>query len=211
MDHLPSTISLLDRIRGGDRDALDELLRRYQETILKIVRSRLGQDLRRKVESSDIVQEVMTSAFKGLWKQQSFDYSREGAFRRYITTIVEHRIRDERDRWNAKKRNLARERPLGNAGDSDSSDAPDVLADDGTSPSSKAARAEEEAILERALEKLGRKSTQHRRLIESVHLYGRSLEEISEKAGKSVDAVRMQLTRAVKALQKIVQHLPENG
>ncbi len=88
MDELPSTLTLLDRIQRGDRGAINDLLGRYQERIHAMARSRLGQRLRRKMDSLDIVQEAMTRAFKELWKKEPFDFSKEGTFGRYVAQLV---------------------------------------------------------------------------------------------------------------------------
>lgn len=60
---------LIGQIQQGDRAALEELCRRYQQRVLAAVRVRLGAELRRKIESWDLVQEVMIEA---VWPRLSY-------------------------------------------------------------------------------------------------------------------------------------------
>jgi DNA-directed RNA polymerase specialized sigma24 family protein len=63
---MPETLTtqiLIERAQGGDRAALNELCARYQDRVLAAVRLRMGAKLRRKVGSSDIVQNVLMGAF----------------------------------------------------------------------------------------------------------------------------------------------------
>ena len=72
-----TTQMLVSQAQGGSSDAINELCRRYQQRVLAAVRMRLGEGLRRKVESWDIVQEAMVHAFQGI---KAFEFHTEGAF-----------------------------------------------------------------------------------------------------------------------------------
>jgi hypothetical protein len=58
-----TTQVLIDRVQHGNPSsrvaALNELCARYQERVLRAVRIRLGAKLRAKLQSSDVVQDVM--------------------------------------------------------------------------------------------------------------------------------------------------------
>ncbi|MGH7192767.1 MAG: RNA polymerase sigma factor [Candidatus Saccharimonadales bacterium] len=86
-----ATQVLVGQIQQGDRAALEEFCRRYQQRVLAAVRARLGAELRRKIESWDLVQEVMIEAVRRL---DGFDFRSEDKFLNYLNQIVEHRIRD---------------------------------------------------------------------------------------------------------------------
>jgi DNA-directed RNA polymerase specialized sigma24 family protein len=101
-----STRALIEQVQQGDDDALQELCRRYQRRVLAAVRLRLGAALRRKLESWDLVQEVLIDALRHV---QTFDFKTEGAFLHYLNRVVANKIRDEADRWNAQKRDAGRE------------------------------------------------------------------------------------------------------
>ena len=114
---MPETLTtqvLIERIGHGDQTALDELCRRYLARVLVAVRLRLGAHLRKKVESGDIVQEVMIDV---VGKAKSFEFRTEGALLKYINRVVENRIRDQASHWDADKRAMGREVPLVNGGE----------------------------------------------------------------------------------------------
>ena len=69
LDALPDprrSLDLLEQAQGGDRQALEDLLSRYQERIRRIVRIQLGSSaLRRHHDSMDIVQSTFRAAPQG--------------------------------------------------------------------------------------------------------------------------------------------------
>ena len=59
---------LVDRIRAGDNEAAAELMRRYEPTVRRIARVRLGDaHLRHLLDSLDICQSVFASFFVLRW------------------------------------------------------------------------------------------------------------------------------------------------
>lgn len=107
---------LIRRARGGDEDALDELLRRYQEPLRRIVRIRLGARLRRYTESMDIVQNAYVVAARKLGE---VDLSSQADFLQWLARIAERQIHDEAKRQGALKRDAHSEVPI--HGDHDAS------------------------------------------------------------------------------------------
>ena len=204
MDDVGTEI-LLRQVQQGDRAALEELYNRYLMRVLAAVRVRLGPGLRRKIESWDIVQDVMMDALK---KVDSFEYRSDGAFLKYLSRLVENRIRDEADRYSAQKRDQNREVPLV-VGSSSGSEVPLDLsvAPSVPSPSQILSTQEDLVRLELAMDKLGETSPEYRELIIAARIEGLTYREISEETGKSVDAVRMQLNRAMVALTKAFREL----
>jgi len=67
---------------------------------------------------------------------------------------------------------------------------------------------EDLARLEKAMDRLPQES---RELIVAVKIEGQTYQEIGEAAGKSADAVRMQVNRAMVALTKAYQELEGGG
>ncbi|MEW6618533.1 MAG: helix-turn-helix domain-containing protein [bacterium] len=59
------TQDLIMKAKSGNREALNALLIRYQERILRIVRLRLNPKLRQWLQSVDILQEALISASRG--------------------------------------------------------------------------------------------------------------------------------------------------
>ena len=60
-----------------------------------------------------------------------------------------------------------------------------------------------------ALHALGQKSEEYVYLIDAVKLRGLTYEDVAKATGKNIGAVGMQVTRAVKALGKILRELAE--
>jgi RNA polymerase sigma-70 factor (ECF subfamily) len=203
MDTL-TTQALIEQVQHGDRAALESLCRRYQARVLATVRIRLGAQLRRKIESWDIVQQVMLEA---LGKVPAFAGQSEGAFMKYLNKVVENRIRDEADRQKAQRRDAAREIPLD--GRSPGSSAPLDIPGGSSSPTPSALlmRKEELERLERAMDRLGEELEEYRDLVLAVKLEGQSYAELAAERGGSADAIRMKVQRAMAALARIYKEL----
>ena len=85
------TIELLRRWHGGERAALDELVRCNLGWLRNHVRTRLGPRLRAHGESTDYVQEAVIDV---LTYGPRFEISDNGQFRALLCRIVEHNLRD---------------------------------------------------------------------------------------------------------------------
>jgi RNA polymerase sigma-70 factor (ECF subfamily) len=204
MDDIRTTKLLVAESQKGNRSALNELCDRYISRVLVAVRARLGDGLRRKVESWDIVQEVMIDAIRDV---EDFSFRTEGAFLNYLNRVVENRIRDEADRWAAKKRHPDHEVQL-DAARSNQSANPLQIADAGPTPSRIVALTDELTRLEAAITQL---PDEYRDLIIAAKIEGRSYQELAEESGKTSDAIRMQVGRAMIALGKVFRRMSEDG
>jgi RNA polymerase sigma-70 factor, ECF subfamily len=201
-----STQALLQRVQVGDKAALNELYNRYLMRVLAAVRARLGAELRGKLESWDVVQDALFASLKNV---QSFDQTSEGAFMNWLAKIVENRIRDQLDHFHAGKRDHRLERPLAGPRSAESSFPLDIP--EGSSiptPSKVVILSEDLARLEKAMDRLPEES---RELIVAVKIEGRTYQEIAQASGKSPDAVRMQVNRAMLALTKAFRVLEEES
>ncbi len=77
---------LVDRIRRGDADAAEELVRRYYASILRYCRNRCGDRER----AEDLAQETFLRLFRALP-----DYRKRNRFRAFVYTIAERLCVDE--------------------------------------------------------------------------------------------------------------------
>lgn len=205
MPESPNTQVLLNRIQQGDQIALNDLLQRYYARVLAAVRIRLGVRLRAKMESSDIVQEVMIDALR---KVENFEFTTEGDFMKYLNQVVLNRIRDQADHWGAKKRDMEKEVPLEKDRSLRSGNPLDTIGTrSGLTPSKIVSRQEDLAMLERAMDRLGEQSEEYRDLLVAVELEGRTYGEIAAETGETPDAVRMRRNRARAALATIYKDL----
>ena len=100
---------LVIRAKEGDESARNQLCGAYVERVRRIVRLRMGSELRSKLESMDIVQDALMSALRDL---KDFNYSNEGDFLRWLSGIAENQIRGNLDQFHAAKRDMRKEIPL---------------------------------------------------------------------------------------------------
>ncbi|HAO71758.1 MAG TPA: RNA polymerase factor sigma-70, partial [Planctomycetaceae bacterium] len=65
-DPPPQTLILLDRVRQGDTAAVNGLLERHRAAIRRMIDQRLDRVVRKRVDASDIVQDVLVEANRRL-------------------------------------------------------------------------------------------------------------------------------------------------
>jgi RNA polymerase sigma factor (sigma-70 family) len=96
-DHpLESTLELLARVRGGDRDALDRLIARCVPALRRWARGRLPATARGALDTQDLVQDTILNSLRRL---DQFESRHEGALQAYLRQAVLNRIRDEARRF----------------------------------------------------------------------------------------------------------------
>jgi len=87
-----STARLLERVRGGDPTACNDLVARYLPMLRRWSHGRLPRAARDMADTDDLVQ---VSLMKALNKVEGFIPQREGAFLAYLRTTVLNSVRDE--------------------------------------------------------------------------------------------------------------------
>ena len=192
-DH--TTERLVTLAQAGDNSALDQLCRVYGERVRRIVRLRMGREIRSKLDSMDVVQDALFSAFEGIG---GFVYKNEGDFLRWLSTIAQNALRDNLDRLHADKRDIRREIPLGNQPRTTAQGSARIPRSmEPTTPSVIMSRKEELDRLERAMDEL---RPEYREVIVLAKVDRLSYREIGERLGKSADAAGHLLLRAMEAL-----------
>ncbi len=111
-----ATATLLARMRGGDADAVDRLLKRCLPPLRRWAHGRLPAYARDLNETADIVQDAVISSLRHL---DRFEPRHEGALQAYFRQAILRRIID------IVRQHKRRPVPV---------EVPDSLADDGTSP-----------------------------------------------------------------------------
>ena len=89
---LDSTFELLERVRHGDRDALDRLVARHVAPLRRWLTGRLPGWARDLADTDDIVQETLLRTFT---KIETFENRGVGALQAYLRQAVLNRVRDE--------------------------------------------------------------------------------------------------------------------
>lgn len=181
------TFELLERIRDGDTDAWNDLYRRYHDELLFAVRCRLGQKLRRHLESEDILQSMMLEALDDL---QKFEPRGENSLKHFLNVLITNKIRDRADTFSAQKRSGAV--PLTDT----------LLATvPGMSGVPQYLEGERYERLERGLDQL---PEEMREVILLRKVEGLASKEVAELLGKSDTSVRKLYSRAMARLSTMV-------
>ena len=183
------TQQLVALAKEGDEAAVERLCRLYAERIRRIVRFRMGPQLRSQVESMDIVQDAL---FEGPRDLGQFEHGKDGDFMRWLSRIAENRIKDNVDRMHAAKRDVRREAPV----ETWSAVRSPIVT---TTPSVVLARKEQYDHLESAMDRI---KPEYREVIILSRIENRSNREIGRKLKISPNAVSKLLARAIVAVAK---------
>ncbi len=192
------TYTLIDRFRGGDRDAGETLMTRYRPRIHGLVERSLGAKLRARDAVSDVVQLVCLRVLKGL---ETFDRRGDARFMDLVTKMTRYEIANRARDGRAAKRNRPTV-PLEGGGDD--SQAGVELADDASGVVTNAERRELYAIL---LERLSDLPAIYREVIVRRKILGASWRAISERLGRSPAACEELCRRAVLRAASLVPEL----
>jgi RNA polymerase sigma-70 factor (ECF subfamily) len=188
-------------VRGGDESALNQLCKVYGPRVHWIIRLRMGKELRSKLESMDMVQDTLVQALNGI---SDFTYKNEGDFVRWLSTIAENVLRGNLKKLHAGKRDIRREVSLeGYAAINGSRFIRDPGPIDTATPSVIMSRKEDLTQLEKALDKL---KPEYKEAIILTKIERLSYTEISERLGKSNEAVRKLISRAILALANVFEN-----
>ena len=191
---------LVDLAHDGDGEALNQLFERYHDIMLQYARRQIGTKLGWKEDPDDLAQTTFREAardFKG------YVYRGEGSFLRWLSRILQNKVRDKAEFYAAGKRDMSRERSLEGSTD-DNDDKPAFLApSEDLSVTRQVQRSEEYRILREAINEL---KPDHRRALTLVVFQGMTLREAGdEMGGRSEDAIRMMIRRAEKSLGEITK------
>ena len=182
------TEDLLRRAREGSREALGLLLGGCGERLLTLIRLRLGPSLRERVESRDVLQATL---LKALLHIDGFRGTRRESLMAWLARIAQNEIRDAADFHGRQRRQVGRTVAMGGTQELDG------LAADVRSETSRIALNERSLRLLAALEAL---SPEHREVIVLRQLEERPFAEVAGQMGRSEDACRMLLARAMATL-----------
>jgi RNA polymerase sigma-70 factor (ECF subfamily) len=182
------TYRLLERAKGGDRQALDFLFARHIPILNRWASGRLPRWARDIADTQDLVQETVLQAFK---RVEAFEPRGDGALQAYLRQAVMNRIRNE---FRNKRR-----RPSFH-------DLDEQAPGDDTSPLEAVIRQQQ---LDRYDAALSRLNEQERDLIVARVEVGLTYEEMAKVLGKpSWNAARMATARA---LLRLAEELKRGG
>jgi len=177
---------LVRRACAGDAAALASLLERHREAMQRFADARLPARLRRRVSVADVVQDAHVVA---LDRAADFEPQGPDSFRNWLFGIVDRKVRESiRNHDGAAKRSLRREVTRAARRETGQFRARQPT------PSQVAIGAETADLAERAL---GALSQDHRDVLRWTRREHLRLEEVAERMGRSRDAVRKLLDRAL--------------
>jgi len=194
------TLVLLDQVRGGDADAVNRLLERHRTAIRRMIDHRMDRVIERRVDASDIVQDVMIEANRRLG-----DYLANPTmpFRLWLRHMARDRLIDAHRRHRvAATRSLDREVPLvTHDTESSADDGFAAVADRELTPAAAATWHELERRFAAAVERL---DDDDRRIVLLRHFEHLSTAEAAEVLGLTKPAAGMRYLRAMRRLRGLL-------
>lgn len=187
---------ILAGLRSGDETALVEFLRRNEQALLAFIRSRIGSQLRKKVEAEDVLQEASMEAVRSLGETDLSNWDPLN----WLFQICERKIIDAHRRHFASQKRDARREAALPAG-SDAAGIANLLAASITTPSAAFSRDQRQLRMLAALDTLPEPEREALRL---RYLVGLPSKEIAKKIGKSDGATRVMISRALGKLHEML-------
>lgn len=195
------TQELLAGAKVGDPDAINRLMERHRDSLRRMVQLRLDQKIQRRIDVSDVVQDVLVEANRRL---QDYLANPVMGFHLWLRQIAQDRIIDAHRRHRVSaKRSVDRERPLAvpAAGDHSTMELAAQLAGRELTPATAAMQAEMAKVVEAAIAKL---PDQDCEIIIMRHYEQLSNQEIAQALGLTEPAASMRYLRAIRRLKELM-------
>ena len=197
------TLELISQIRKGSQTAINRLLEKHQEPLRNMIRSRLDRRIQRRVDVSDVLQEVFVEANRRL---KTYVEDPKMPFSAWIRQIAKDRMIDahRRHRGSA-RRSVDREQAVARRENDDRSSSYSleaIVADRRIGAEQAAIHREMTLEIEKSIAQL---NEQDRRMIIMRHVEMRSNGEIARELNLTDPAASMRYLRAIRRLKTIIQ------
>ncbi len=192
------TQELLAKAGAGDDAAVSSLLDRHRDALRRLVDMRMDPALKRRVDASDIVQDVLIEANRRL---RDYLGNPSMPFHLWLRHMAKDRIIDAHRRHRvAKRRSLDREQPLVAPGGMDHStmELAQELWDGELTPQAAATRQEAIIRFQQALEELDEADQE---IVIMRNFEQLSNQEVAQALGLSEPAASMRYLRAIRKLR----------
>jgi len=195
------------RAAGGDVVAMEQLLVRAHDSLIRYIRRRLPLDLERLIDAEDILQETFKAAFV---QMRTLEVQNYAGFAGWLTAIARNQLHNVSRSLRARKRGgrqNALVTPKCETGSgSDNLDAAamellDLLANNSKSPRSVAGDREYFQLMREAIEEL---EPDHRLALRLRFVDDLPHAQIAIKLGRTEEAVRQLCFRALKRLRTLL-------
>jgi RNA polymerase sigma-70 factor (ECF subfamily) len=202
--HSVNVSELLERARAGDEAARDRLFVVCRNYVSIAARAEVASWLKAKVDASDLVQQTLLEAHRGL---ANFRGTTEGEWLAWLKRILSHNAADFVRRFHGvEKRRAAREVSL--AGPDDSQAIAPQLSDGGPTPSQLIMQKEMQLQVADAVSRL---PEDYQEVIILRNLQQLAFDEVAERMGRSRPAVQMLWMRAIRKLQEVLSETESAG
>ena len=195
------TQKLLANAREGDTEAVNQLLERHRNAVRRMIDLRMDQVIKRRVDASDIVQEVMIDANRRL---QTYLDNPVMPFHLWLRQMAKDRLIDahRRHRQTA-RRSMDREQPLtAAAGNESSADLLGQLSGEELTPAAAATWNELQARFEAACNQLDEMDQE---IVFMRHFEHMSNSDAATALELSAQATSMRYLRAMRRLRKLME------
>jgi RNA polymerase sigma-70 factor (ECF subfamily) len=195
-----NTQDLLQQAGAGDAKAVNELLERHRQGLRKMVELRMDRRLARRVDASDVVQDVFIEANE---RMVAYLAKPDLPFHVWLRQLAQDRIIDLHRRNHAQRRDIDREHGFQapRFGDQSSLDLAAQIQDHQLTPAAETIRREMEQRFHEALDLL---EEDDREIILLRHTEKLGNQEAADFLGLSAAAAGMRHTRALRRLKEIL-------
>ncbi len=202
-----TTQELLTRAGAGEDAAVNALIERHRDALRRMVAGRMDRAMSRRVDASDIVQEVLIEAHRRLP-----EYLQSGSmpFHLWLRQMAQDRMIDQHRRHHAQRRDVKRERNLNQSGRSEQSslNLAAQLCDLQLTPAAAALRKELEVRFWEAVDQLEEQDREMVLMRHQEHLDNR---EVAEVLGLTPAAAGMRYLRALRKLKSLLATPPSRS
>ena len=202
----PETQALLDGARAGDVAAVNELLDRHREGLRQMLAARIDPAMERRVDASDVVQEVLLDANRRL---AAYLERPTMPFHLWLRHLARERLIDAHRRHRvAQRRSLDREQPIGplREGEASAADPMGRLRDPAPTPAAAAILRELNRRFRLALARL---DEQDQQVVILRHDQQLSNQQVARALGLSPAAAGMRYLRAIRRLRSLLAQQTE--
>jgi len=192
---------VIDSARDGNTQTLGRLLQLYRNYLNVLATTQLDQRLRRRMSTSDLVQETMMAAHRDF---AQFRGGSEGELLAWLRQSLSHCLSHAVEKnFRAQKRDMRREVAIEQVArklDDSAAQMSNLFADKAATPSQVVVQRELAAELSDQLNKL---KPSYRDVIVYRNLQGLSFDEIADRMGIKSGAARMLWTRAIAKFKEV--------
>ncbi len=202
------TQEIITQVQTGDEDAVERLLARHRESVRRMISMRLDPMLQRRLDASDIVQDVLVEAHRRL---ENYLKNPSMPFHLWLRHLAKDHIIDaHRKHRKAAKRSVDKEKPINSPifSDASSVNLAYQLVADGATPQAQLIQAELEQRFQLAMAEL---SDEDREIILMRHFEQLSNQDLAKAFNITEPAASMRYLRALKKLRKKLTPIDESG